>query len=42
MQTPENPGALISLLQFCLDYFPLAAILSLIAGNVLMSIGWVK
>ena len=36
------PIAIVNPLNFCLSYFPLAAILSLVAGNVLMSIGWTK
>ncbi len=37
-EAPELPGPIL----FGLDNFPLAAILSLIAGNVLMSLGWTK
>ncbi len=36
------PAVATNPINFCLEYFPLAAILSLIAGNVLMSIGWAK
>lgn len=36
------PMVIVKPITFSLDYFPLAAILSLIAGNVLMSMGWVK
>ncbi len=38
----QVPAAMAQPINFCLEYFPLAAILSLVAGNVLMSIGWVK
>ncbi|MHB8901616.1 MAG: tetratricopeptide repeat protein, partial [Thermoguttaceae bacterium] len=36
------PAVFANPLNLCLEYFPLAAILSLIAGNVLSSIGWVR
>ncbi len=38
----QVPQVIAGPINFSLNYFPVAAILSLIAGNVLMSIGWVK
>ena len=38
----QAPAPVVGGIQFSYNYFPLAAILSLIAGNVLMSMGWTK
>ena len=38
----QLPVRIVKAIQIGRDFFPLAAILSLIAGNVLMSMGWAK
>lgn len=38
----QAPASIVRTIEFCYNYFPLAAVLSLIAGNVLMSMGWTK
>lgn len=38
----QAPVAIVRAIEFGHAYFPLAAVLSLIAGNVLMSMGWTK
>jgi hypothetical protein len=38
----QVPAAVAGPINFSLAFFPLAAVLSLIAGNVLMSMGWTR
>ena len=42
MDGQQVPNVIAGPITFSLEYFPLAAILSLIAGNVLMSLGWTR